>query len=108
MVSTPAWRHVVELEADGAKEGARDRVREFNPRGGSRRCESRQLQHPTSHCVRLSTARKFQVDEAALTLHICTGQRGIFSAHQEMLEYQLRNVQTGPERKRLNIDAGGV
>ncbi|WP_018150952.1 aromatic ring-hydroxylating oxygenase subunit alpha [Leeia oryzae] len=55
-------------------------------------------------------ARKFKVNDAALTATIREGQGRIFAEDQEMLESQQRNLLANPERKllKLNIDSGGV
>ena len=64
----------------------------------------------TSHWYFWGMARKFQVDDVALTDQIRTGQGGIFAEDREMLERQQHNLLARPERKllMLNIDAGGV
>lgn len=55
-------------------------------------------------------ARRFKVDDPALTDAIRTGQGKIFAEDREMLELQQRNLLAHPERPllKLNIDAGGV
>lgn len=55
-------------------------------------------------------ARRFMVDDAALTDAIRTNQHKIFSEDLEILERQQRSLEENPARDllRLNIDAGGV
>lgn len=55
-------------------------------------------------------ARRFKVDDAALTARIREGQGKIFGEDLEMLERQQQNLLAWPGRDllKLNIDAGGV
>lgn len=64
----------------------------------------------TSHWYFWGMARRFAVDDTALTDTIREGQRKIFSEDLEMLERQQQNLTQYPDRKllKLNIDAGGV
>ncbi len=64
----------------------------------------------TSHWYHWGMARRFQVQDRALTHAIRDGQGKIFSEDLEMLERQQSNLSLDPERKllMLNIDAGGV
>jgi len=64
----------------------------------------------TSHHYFWGMARKFAVDDAALTDTIREGQGKIFSEDLEMLERQQANLLRYPDRKllKLNIDAGGA
>ncbi|TCM20803.1 vanillate O-demethylase monooxygenase subunit [Novosphingobium sp. PhB165] len=64
----------------------------------------------TSHHYFWGMARRFGVDDPALTDTIREGQHKIFSEDLEMLEMQQANLLRWPERRllKLNIDAGGV
>lgn len=64
----------------------------------------------TSHHYFWGMARRFNVDDAALTDTIREGQGKIFAEDLEMLERQQANLTRYPDRKllKLNIDAGGV
>ncbi|KQM18364.1 aromatic ring-hydroxylating oxygenase subunit alpha [Novosphingobium sp. Leaf2] len=64
----------------------------------------------TSHHYFWGMARRFAVDDAALTDTIREGQGKIFGEDLEMLERQQANLSRHPDRKllKLNIDAGGV
>ena len=64
----------------------------------------------TSHWYFWGMARRFAVDDAAVTDRIREGQGGIFAEDLEMLEQQQRNLSHFPERRllKLNIDAGGA
>ncbi|KPF76582.1 Rieske (2Fe-2S) protein [Blastomonas sp. AAP25] len=64
----------------------------------------------TSHWYFWGLARRFAVQDAALTNTIREGQTKIFAEDLEMLERQQRNLELHPERRLLllNIDAGGV
>jgi vanillate O-demethylase monooxygenase subunit len=64
----------------------------------------------TSHWYFWGMARRFAVDDDALTATIRDGQAKIFSEDLEMLERQQQNLSRHPTRRllRLNIDAGGV
>lgn len=55
-------------------------------------------------------ARRFKVNDEALTDSIREGQGKIFSEDLEMLEQQQKNLINNPDRRlmKLNIDAGGV
>lgn len=64
----------------------------------------------TSHHYFWGMARRFAIDDAALTGTIREGQGRIFGEDLEMLERQQANLSRYPDRKllKLNIDAGGV
>lgn len=64
----------------------------------------------TSHWYFWGMARRFKVDDKALTDAIREGQGKIFGEDLEMLEQQQQNIFKYPERKllMLNIDSGGV
>lgn len=64
----------------------------------------------TSHHYFWGMARRFAVNDAALTDTIREGQGKIFGEDLEMLESQQANLLRWPERRllKLNIDAGGV
>ena len=64
----------------------------------------------TSHHYFWGMARRFKVNDAALTAKICEGQRKIFGEDLEMLERQQANLTHWPDRRLLllNIDAGGA
>jgi vanillate O-demethylase monooxygenase subunit len=64
----------------------------------------------TSHWYFWGMARRFALDDAALTDTIREGQGKIFSEDLEMLERQQQNLLRHPDRAllKLNIDAGGV
>ncbi len=64
----------------------------------------------TSHHYFWGMARRFAVEDAALTDTIREGQGKIFSEDLDMLEQQQANLLRWPERRllKLNIDAGGV
>jgi hypothetical protein len=64
----------------------------------------------TSHHYFWGMARRFQVQDAALTDRIREGQGKIFGEDLAMLEQQQRNLSTYPDRRLLllNIDAGGA
>lgn len=64
----------------------------------------------TSHHYFWGMARRFSIEDTALTDTIREGQGKIFGEDLEMLERQQANLNRYPERKllKLNIDAGGV
>lgn len=64
----------------------------------------------TTHHYFWGMARRFAVNDAALTDSIRAGQHKIFSEDLEMLERQQRNLLDYPDRRLLllNIDAGGA
>lgn len=64
----------------------------------------------TSHWYFWGMARRFAVQDAALTETIRAGQGAIFGEDMEMLERQQQNLLRHPDRPllKLNIDAGGV
>ncbi|EQB14948.1 Rieske 2Fe-2S domain-containing protein [Sphingobium lactosutens] len=64
----------------------------------------------TSHHYFWGMARRFGVDDPALTDTIREGQGKIFSEDLDMLEQQQNNLLLYPDRRllKLNIDAGGV
>ncbi|HZU65178.1 MAG TPA: aromatic ring-hydroxylating dioxygenase subunit alpha [Novosphingobium sp.] len=64
----------------------------------------------TSHHYFWGMARRFGVEDAALTEAIRAGQGRIFGEDLEMLERQQANLQRWPDRRLLllNIDAGGA
>lgn len=64
----------------------------------------------TSHHYFWGMARRFAVEDAALTDVIRAGQGTIFGEDLEMLERQQANLLRYPDRRlmKLNIDAGGV
>jgi vanillate O-demethylase monooxygenase subunit len=64
----------------------------------------------TSHWYFWGMARRFAVEDAALTDTIREGQGKIFGEDMEILQLQQRNLDLYPDRKLLllNIDAGGV
>ena len=64
----------------------------------------------TSHHYFWGMARRFCVDDAALTDAIRAGQGAIFAEDLEMLERQQANLSAWPDRQLvlLNIDAGGA
>jgi vanillate O-demethylase monooxygenase subunit len=64
----------------------------------------------TSHWYFWGMARRFKVDDQALTDSIRTGQGGIFAEDMEMLQRQQANLSDNPQRRllNLNIDSGGV
>jgi vanillate O-demethylase monooxygenase subunit len=64
----------------------------------------------TSHWYFWGMARRFSVNDEALTEQIQEGQRKIFGEDLDMLEQQQANLTRHPERRllKLNIDAGGV
>lgn len=64
----------------------------------------------TSHWYFWGMARRFAVEDAALTDIIRDGQGKIFGEDMEILQRQQRNLDLYPDRKLLllNIDAGGV
>ena len=65
---------------------------------------------PTSHHYFWGMARRFKVEDAALTDAIREGQGKIFGEDLEMLERQQANLTQWPDRRLLllNIDAGGA
>ena len=75
-----------------------------------RRRAFRAIETETSHWYFWGMARRFAVDNDALTALIREGQGKIFAEALEMLERQQLNLSRNPERRllKLSIDAGGA
>jgi vanillate O-demethylase monooxygenase subunit len=64
----------------------------------------------TSHWYFWGMARRFKIEDEALTESIKAGQAVIFAEDMQMLQRQQANLSAWPQRRllTLNIDAGGA